>query len=136
MRKRIPIRIYDNGKVFARYQGIIDPHVMLSSGATIVFTQREIDAVVMHEMGHYQRYHVELKLVALLAGIATVVLDPAWIAVVLLWWLLLGLALEIDADAYAERAGHSMRAVIERMLGFRFGWWGRLQLKLRLAMLK
>lgn len=99
------------------------------------WTLNEVQWVVAHEQGHYLRWHIELKL-----GVQGAILlaTLAWWPAIALYSLtpLWSLAIEHDADRWAQARGANIRSVIESMLKLRFSWYGRLQLRLRLALLK
>jgi hypothetical protein len=112
-RSEVPIVIEPGFGFNAAYQGPFKAHVKLGPHLVNMLTRDELKAVIAHELGHRELYHVERCWVAIAAGYALgvlAVLSPpmSW------WWCaapLAGLALaecfrvwhEFEADAFAMR---------------------------------
>lgn len=141
-RESVEIRIAEDSRIFARYQGIYDRHISISTGALRAWHQPVIDAVFTHELGHHQLWHGELHL-AMLSGLALICVEAMWsgyyinvlgaAAVHMLWRLLL----EIWADRFSHRRGFDMLWAIDEHLALtKLSRFMRLQLKIRRLCLK
>lgn len=140
MRKRkLPaVRVENSRRLWARYQGVIDPHIAVSSAAVELWPGGVLQAALQHELAHHLRYHVELKLGAPALAVISCLIAPAWVWAPLVVLTLgpLSLLIEFDADRQATRAGAQMQEALEFMLVCECTWFQRRQLGLRLQVLK
>lgn len=133
----IDVRVVESNRIWARYQGVIDKHIAVSSAACLHMPQRVLDAVLAHELAHHQLWHVELKLGGWAASVAFCLFGPwtLWVPF-FLFMCLSSLLIENEADQRAAHSGFDMRFALEWMLEYKLSWWQRRQLRLRLRMLK
>lgn len=95
-RSHVPIVIDPALGRTAKYCAGREPHIVIGAALYQLLTREEAQAVIAHEIGHRELYHVERCWAALALGYAASLVSSLWIACSLAqwcaptpWWILL-----------------------------------------------